>query len=235
MSAARDRHRSVEALLLVAIGAALAAGCSGQAAAPATVSLTRTATVTLITELPPVTVTETETSARTVTEEVPTTVTETPTSTSLSNQSDAVQVGQVAKSGGITMTVTSIKKIGTYPTEYNDDHSDVGPKNGGQLVQVTSKVTNHTKASIDLTCGFPIDARLVDDDSANYDPVEDLYKIRGNPGCNDNLQPGFGHSMIWVYEIPKSSKANTFGFKEVDLSSSEDFPYALVAVPASVR
>ena len=41
--------------------------------------------------------------------------------------------------------------------------------------------------------------------------------------------------MTWIYEIPKTSKTNAFGFKDADLQGSEDYPYALVAAPASAR
>ncbi len=101
--------------------------------------------------------------------------------------------------------------------------------------QVTATVANKTKNSIDLTCGWPVDTRLIDDDNANYDPVDDLYRISGNPGCNDNLQPGFAHSMTWIYEIPKTAKTNAFGFRDTDLQGGRDYPYALVNAPASAR
>lgn len=202
--------------------------CSGSSGAASTVTVTRAATVTT-------TEATTVVSASTVTKEVPTTVTATASSSKSANQTDPVAVGQPATSGGITMTVTSFKKVPSYKTDYNDDQADIGPKNGGQLIQVTANVKNKTKASIDLTCGFPVDARLVDDDDANYDPVDDLYKIAGNPGCNDNLQPGFSHQMTWVYEIPKTTKTSLFGFRDTDLDGGTQYPYALVTAPASAR
>lgn len=217
-------------VLMMAAGGLLLAGCSGTAAeVPQTVSTTVVQTSIVPTTVK-ATVTQTATSTTTATETETATVTVTTSSSEPepTGQSDAVAVGKLAVSGGINITVKSFKVVESYEVDYNDEPSPATPRQGGKFIAVTGTVLNKTKAGIDLTCSFPIDARLADSTDANYEPIDELYKIAGNPECNDSLQPGFDDEMTWIFEVPTSAKITTFGFREVDLSSDEEFPFAIV-------
>nr|WP_052477712.1 hypothetical protein [Kibdelosporangium sp. MJ126-NF4]CEL13444.1 hypothetical protein [Kibdelosporangium sp. MJ126-NF4]CTQ99133.1 hypothetical protein [Kibdelosporangium sp. MJ126-NF4] len=76
-------------------------------------------------------------------------------------------------------------------------------------------IVNNAKLSMDLTCSLPINTRLVDDQSRQFNSIEDLYKIKGNPECNKQLQPGFEADMTWIYEVPTSATIVTWGFEEL--------------------
>ena len=76
---------------------------------------------------------------------------------------------------------------------------------GGRFVVVATTVQNRTKESMDLTCSLPIQTEVYDDEGAQYDEIEDLYQIAGNPECNAELQPGFSHAMTYIYLVPTSA------------------------------
>ncbi|WP_132427098.1 hypothetical protein [Pseudonocardia endophytica] len=79
------------------------------------------------------------------------------------------------------------------------------PKAGGRFVAVTAHFVNNAKVGIDLTCSLAINTKLIDSQQCNFDAIDDLYKIKGNPECNDQLQPGFEADMTWVYLVPSST------------------------------
>lgn len=87
-----------------------------------------------------------------------------------------------------------------------------------------------TGQGIDITCGQPITAALVDSESNNYDPVDGLYLIReGNPGCNAKLQPGFKDLMTWVFLVPPGTQPNSPAFTDTTdpVASAETAQIAL--------
>jgi hypothetical protein len=72
-------------------------------------------------------------------------------------------------------------------------------------VMVSAHVVNNAQVSLDLTCSLPISTKLVDAQQRNFDAIDYLYKVKGNPECNDQLQPGFESDMTWVYLVPKTA------------------------------
>lgn len=193
-----------------------------------------------LTEQPPVTVTApavTTTVTETTKSETTKTVTETVTTsakpTTPSGQPDAVAVGTEARSGGIAVTVSAMEVIPSYDEVYNRDVTTVSPRAGAKLIKVTATVLNDTKGAIDLTCNYVIDAKLVDDKDRNFEAIQDLYKIEGNPECNAQLQPGFDSPMTWIYEVPADAVISGIGFRDVT-DFDADFPYAGVIAPAGL-
>jgi hypothetical protein len=57
-------------------------------------------------------------------------------------------------------------------------------------------------------------SELVDDQDRQFDPIDDLYKLKGNPECNDQLQPGFESDMTWVYRLPSSANVVGWAFQD---------------------
>lgn len=86
------------------------------------------------------------------------------------------------------------------------------PSDGGKFITVNTIVTNTSRGSMDLTCGFGVQAHLFNKDGQRYEPVQDLYRIPENPECNDSLNPGFSIEMSWPFEVPEDMKATEFGF-----------------------
>ena len=73
-------------------------------------------------------------------------------------------------------------------------------------------------------------AKVIDGSGKEYDPIEELYSIPGNPECNDMLQPGFKDKTTWVYLVPKDAEISSFAFADVvDLESENEA--ARVALP----
>lgn len=97
-------------------------------------------------------------------------------------------------------------------------------KQGGRFVYVTTRITNKTRVGLDLTCGLPVSTRLVDSESRNFEPIDGLYLIAGNPGCNENLDPGFRDRMTWVYLVPRGAVVDSFAFADfTDLTDQGPF------------
>jgi len=57
-------------------------------------------------------------------------------------------------------------------------------------------------------------SELVDDQDRQFDPIDDLYKLKGSPECNDQLQPGFESDMTWVYRLPSSANVVGWAFQD---------------------
>ena len=83
-----------------------------------------------------------------------------------------------------------------------------------KFVVVQTHVVNNAKTSLDLTCSFPVSTKLVDDQERQFDPIDDLYKLEGNPECNDQLQPGFESDMTWVYRVPSTANVVGWAFQD---------------------
>lgn len=134
------------------------------------------------------------------------------------------EVGQTVTNGGITLTVTSARVVESIemnesnfrPGSGYEEYTTTTPDSGGKFVMVEAHVVNNARVSIDLTCSLPIKTLLVDASERQFDAIQDLYKLRGNPECNDQLQPGFESDMTWVYTVPQS--ATVIGWVFTDLT-----------------
>ncbi len=90
---------------------------------------------------------------------------------------------------------------------------------GAKFVTVRTRVLNDSKVSIDLTCNYPIGNHVIDNRGRKFDSIKKLYRIPGNPDCNDDLQPGFSSDMTWIYRIPLDANITKFEFEDLtDLS-----------------
>jgi predicted component of type VI protein secretion system len=163
-----------------------------------------------------------------VTSSVASMATTTPTTTT----APPATVGQSVSNEGITLTVTEAHGVDSIqmnesnfrPGSGYEKYTRKTPDAGGRFVAVTAQVVNNAKVSLDLTCSLPINTKLVDSQQRNFDPIDDLYKLKGNPECNDQLQPGFEADMTWVYLVPTSASIVGWGFEDTtDLSNMGDF------------
>jgi hypothetical protein len=91
-------------------------------------------------------------------------------------------------------------------------------------VAIETHIINDGQSSLDLTCSWPIDAKLLDDRDRNFDPIDELYKFKGNPECNKQLQPDFEDAMTYVNLVPADAKIVTWVFRDVtNPSGSSNF------------
>jgi hypothetical protein len=137
------------------------------------------------------------------------------------------KVGDVATNGGIQIKVVSAVASPTVTQNTSnyrsgsgsETYEDVPAQSGGRYVVVKAVVTNNGKAPIDLTCSYPIDIKVFNSSSQVYSPIENIYKIKDNPECNAQLQPGFESNMTWAFLVPAKSTIVGAAFSEVDFSA----------------
>lgn len=147
------------------------------------------------------------------------------------------EVGRVVHNREITLTVTKVSSPATIemnesnfrPGSGYESYTSTAPQASGRYVRIDVHVVNDAKESLDLTCGLPISTKLVDSKDRNFDPIDDLYKLKGNPECNKQLQPGFESDMSYVYEVPTSASIVSWAFQDsTDLSRFNDSSWTFV-------
>ena len=134
-------------------------------------------------------------------------------------------IGEAVTNGGAKITVNSVTSAPTIPMRAGVTQGEFAPKEartGGQFIVVDTTVENVGKASMDLTCNYPIVTMLGDDEKRQFDAIRDLYRIEGNPECNVGLQPGFSSEMKWVYEIPSTTVPVIFAFYTTEEGSTKE-------------
>ncbi|RAL31131.1 DUF4352 domain-containing protein [Rhodococcus sp. AQ5-07] len=129
--------------------------------------------------------------------------------------------GQPVTSGGAVITINSVVESQSITAQPENsisrgEYAEQAPRSGGKFVIVDTTVLNNGKVSMDLTCGYPIRNKLITADNRQYDSIGSLYKVQGNPECNDNLQPGFDSHMMYVYEIPVAAAPSQFAFSDTE-------------------
>jgi hypothetical protein len=209
-----------KALALITVGLAVLTSCASPSAAPAgsTISASPTAT-----------------------SPAPRVQKPTPTPTPTPKVTIA-QIGDVAVNGGIQIKATSVVASPTVTLNTSnyrsgsgyETYEDVPAQSGGKYIIVTSVVTNNSKAPIDLTCSFPIDIKTFNAASQVYSPIEDNRKIKENPECNAQLQPGFESPMTWAFMVPEKTTILGAAFSEVDFSASKKLEPTLISFGAGV-
>lgn len=146
------------------------------------------------------------------------------------------RVGQETTSGGITLTVQSVKRAGVlqYQQDVNE-HSKGDPvpaTAGGEYVVVQTQLTNNTRQTIDLTCSGPVGAKLIDAQGREFSEIDDLDSLLpGNPECNANTNPGFSVPMTWAFIVPIGTPATAFEFQDQS-DSANNAPAARVQLDA---
>ncbi|WP_224402165.1 hypothetical protein [Pseudonocardia sp. ICBG1034] len=129
------------------------------------------------------------------------------------------EVGDRLTDVGITVTVTSAEfvpdvMVSDSAGSPSATYAPQGPGDGARYFAVRTHVVNDGPQSIDLTCSSPITNVLIDDRGRKFDALDSLYKIQGNPVCNDALQPGFEADMTYVYRVPSSATITSWSFAD---------------------
>jgi hypothetical protein len=147
-------------------------------------------------------------------------------------------VDHQAKSGGIEVSVSSAATKptldyvgGNYSADSpNAEHRTVEAPQGGHYVYVESEVLNEDTEGIDLTCGYPLKVKLRGAEGRRFDPVENLFEVKGNPECNEQLQPGFSHPMTWIFLVPPSAEVEALEFTDETKLGKPAAPAAVAVV-----
>lgn len=203
------KPRNIMVCLVSTALAGTVAACGGEAPPPPRVTVTETVTVTSPAPVQP-------------------------TTTTAADESSDSGVGKSFTSDGAVVKILSARAARTIDLDPNqsDSGSSLRPRKGAKFVVIRTRATNNTKESMDLTCSLPISEQLVDDAGRKFDAIEDLYEIKGNPECNESLQPGFADEMTWAYEVPTGATITSWIF--VDMSDDEAYlndEYTTVALP----
>lgn len=134
-------------------------------------------------------------------------------------------IGSTVANGDASITVVSVTSSDAISFEtdsLNGQYEQKAAPAGGKFVVVETSVENIGKTSMDLTCNYPIVARVIDSEERQFDRIDYIFRVEGNPGCNKNLQPGFSAPMKWVYELPASATPELFGFITPGTQTIED-------------
>ncbi|MGL3807305.1 hypothetical protein ACSYDW_14525 [Paeniglutamicibacter sp. R2-26] len=150
------------------------------------------------------------------------------------------EVGTALVNHGIGLTVNEAKIVKTIPinhTTYDPESSyaiftDEKPGSGGKYLQVRTSIENTGSSSLDLTCSWPIEIFALDTRSRQYDPIEELYNLKGNPGCSSNLQPGFKDKMTYAFLVPKDAELAGLIFRDTSVG---DVDFSIVRFDPTLK
>ena len=193
-------------------GTLLVSGCAGSPGASSpTVTVTATATVTAEPE--------TEASAGTIAE------------TEAEPESDmtAAVVGEPAEHAGVRLTVSSAKSSDTVTRNVTnsrqgsgyEEYEEIPADEGGRFIVVEAEVENTGQESMDLTCSWPINIKVIDREMREFDTVDELYSIKGNPECNAQLQPGFSDTITYAFMVPEDAEVPGLYFHDTQSMDEE--------------
>lgn len=115
-----------------------------------------------------------------------------------------------------------------------ETYTKTKPDAGGKFIVVDTHIVNDGRTSMDLTCSLPISTVLIDSRNRDFDAIQDLYKLKGNPECNDQLQPGFEADMTYVYLVPVDAAITGWGFPDLTESlGNQDYTAVRFSLGAS--
>lgn len=132
-------------------------------------------------------------------------------------------IGDTTTSGSLSMKLNKVEYPQSIKTngEYDDTPAVLTPKQGNKYLAVSVDVKNDSKSPIDLTCDYVLDISAVNDKNQQYTPIDDLYVIPGNPGCNAELQPGMTAPVEYVFEMPSNTTITGIIWRDETDSDSE--------------
>lgn len=154
----------------------------------------------------------------------------TPTPTPSPTAPPAFGIGDTLENGGVSFTVHDAREAATITVNDSnyrqgsglETYSELAPTSGGKYYVVDATIENVGKQSMDLTCGYPVAVKVIDDQSREFDLADDLYEIKGNPGCNDSIQPGFSADITYAFVVPSDAHVVGMFFHGTQGSSVED-------------
>lgn len=132
------------------------------------------------------------------------------------------RVGQPATNVGVAVTVNSVTAVPTIalnqsgyrPGSGYDTYTDTPAGTGEKYVTVSTHVVNNEAKPLDLSCGVGLKTFAKDDQGHQYAPLDQLFKVKGNPQCDEAVEPGQGADMTWIYRVPADAHMVSWQFQE---------------------
>jgi hypothetical protein len=132
------------------------------------------------------------------------------------------RIGQQATNLGAAVTVTSVtaapsialNQSGYRPGSGYEAYTDTPAGAGEKYVLVSAHVVNNEQKPMDLSCAVPLKTFAMDDQSHQYAPMDQLFKLKGNPQCDEAVDPGQAADMTWVYRVPAEAHMVGWEFQE---------------------
>ncbi len=141
------------------------------------------------------------------------------------------KVGQPVDNGGLTVTIASVETVPAVAvSDGAGGYSDRTAPEGRQFVVLDADIANGTTSAIDLSCGTTIGTRLLDTQKRQHNVIDDLESVQGNRPCGDQVAPGTGGEIRWVFEVPADAVPRLFAF----LNEAGPDPTAVTVVDLSV-
>ena len=132
------------------------------------------------------------------------------------------RVGQPATNVGVAVTVNSVTAVPTIalnqsgyrPGSGYDTYTDTPAGAGDKYVMVSTHIVNSESKPMDVSCGVPLKTFAVDDQGHQYPPMDQLFKFKGNPQCDEAIEPGQAADMTWIYRVPAAAHMVSWQFQE---------------------
>lgn len=160
-----------------------------------------------------------------------TTAAATSTAAQASGTPGVFRVGQPVDNGGLTVTVASVETVPAVAvSDGAGGYGDRTAPEGQQFVVLYADIANGTTTPIDLSCGTTIGTRLLDTQKRQHNVIDDLESVQGNRPCGDQVAPGAGGEIRWVFEVPADAVPRLFAF----LNEAGPDPTAVTVVDLSV-
>ncbi|MFT8705371.1 hypothetical protein [Bifidobacterium aquikefiricola] len=140
--------------------------------------------------------------------------------------SDAGKIGDTQENNGITMKLLEVGDSSTISYDTCGDgcssrkYAPKEPEAGTKYWVARVEITNSGKKSIDLTCGYPLSINAISAEQQEYDRVDSLYQVEGNPGCSSSLQPEMTAQVAYPFMIPADTHIVGIVWRGVDPESS---------------
>ncbi|MFT8531729.1 hypothetical protein [Bifidobacterium aquikefiri] len=121
------------------------------------------------------------------------------------------KVGDAEENTGIKMQLVSVSDAATINYDTCGDGCSNGvyapksPDSGTKYWLVNVVITNTGKQPIDISCSYPLSIKAINTESQQYSPIDSLYQVQGNPGCNADLQPGLTEKVTYPFVVPSSA------------------------------
>ncbi len=142
------------------------------------------------------------------------------------------RVGQPVDNGGLTVTVASVETVPAVAvSDGAGGYSDRTAPEGRQFIVLDADIANGTTTAIDLSCGTTIGTRLLDTQKRQHNVIDDLESVQGNRPCGDQVAPGAGGEIRWVFEVPADAVPRLFAF----LNEAGPDPTDVAVVDLSLR
>ncbi len=105
---------------------------------------------------------------------------------------DLTRIGDVARSGAITLRVLRV----TTTTVISGEKRTVRAAPGERFVLVTTRVKNGTSQPIDFICGPRTDARVFGAAAKSFKAIDELAAIVSNQACGQPVRPGSSTTQL---------------------------------------